>query len=317
MRCRGIRGAITASDNTAEAIVAATKRLLLRIVARNAITPEDIASVFFTVSDDLDAAYPARAARDLGWTDAALLCAREIPVPDGVERCVRVLLHVNTDRAQSELHHVYLDGATRLRPDRAAAVEARAPALPLSTERVVGIVGLGLIGASIGLALRAGSVATEIRGYDERAGVRARALERGAITIACSSVEDVARDADVVILATPICVMRDLLARVGAAAPRSALITDVGSTKRLVMEWAHATLTRPERFIGGHPMAGSERSGVEAASADLFAGRVWCLTASANADTGALERAGDLARALGAEPRLMDATAHDEAVATV
>ncbi|MGH2485161.1 MAG: chorismate mutase [Ktedonobacterales bacterium] len=317
MRCRGIRGAVTASANTAEAIVAATTTLLLRIVERNALTPEDIASVFFTVSDDLDAAYPARAARALGWTDTALLCAREIAVPGGVERCVRVLLHVNTDHAQSELHHVYLGGATRLRPDRAEPVEARENSFPPRVGRVVSILGLGLIGASVGLALRAGGAATEIRGYDERAEVRARALACGAITFASPSAEDAARAADVVILATPISAMRDLLARAGAAAPSSALITDVGSTKRLVMDWARAALPRPERFIGGHPMAGSERSGVEAARADLFAGRVWCLTASTDADLGALERARDLARAVGAAPRLMDPAAHDEAVARV
>lgn len=318
MRCRGIRGAITASDNTAEAIVAATKTLLLRIIERNVVAPEEIASVFFTVSDDLDAAYPARAARDLGWTDTALLCAREIAVPNGVDRCVRVLLHVNTERAQSELRHVYLGGATRLRPDRAHSTDEDDESGPAPrVGRDVAILGLGLIGASIGLALRARGAVTEIRGYDERAKVRARALARGAITATAASAAEAARDADIVILATPICAMDELLAQVSAAAPRSALITDVGSTKRLVMGWAHAGLTRPERFIGGHPMAGSERAGVDAASADLFAGRVWCLTAPKNADESALATAYALARAVGAEPRLMDAAAHDEAVARV
>lgn len=118
--CRGIRGATTAAANTRDDILSATRELLERLVLRNAIQPEDIAAIFFTVSEDLDAEYPALAARQLGWADSALLCAREIPVPEKhVARCVRVLLLANTSRTVAEIRHVYLRDAVALRPNRA------------------------------------------------------------------------------------------------------------------------------------------------------------------------------------------------------
>src|SRR5579884_591755 len=116
MRCRGIRGATTVDDNSRDAILAATRELLNLMAERNQLDTEEIASIFFTVSDDLDGEHPALAARQLGWIDVALLCAREIPVPGGMPRCVRVLLHVNTTKSQKELHHVYLREAAALRP---------------------------------------------------------------------------------------------------------------------------------------------------------------------------------------------------------
>lgn len=120
IRCRGIRGATTTAANTREEILSATRDLLERIVARNEIEADDIASVVFTVSDDLDAEYPALGARQLGWTDVALLCAREIPVVgQSVERCIRVLMLVNTPRTAAEIRHVYLREAVSLRPTRA------------------------------------------------------------------------------------------------------------------------------------------------------------------------------------------------------
>lgn len=118
--CRGIRGATTATGNTRDDILSATRELLERMIARNGVREEDVASVFFTVSDDLDAEYPALAARQLGWLDAALLCAREIPVrQETVPRCIRVLMHVNTERTVWEIRHVYLREAVALRPTRA------------------------------------------------------------------------------------------------------------------------------------------------------------------------------------------------------
>lgn len=117
LRCRGIRGATTVRENSSEAILAATRELLTLLVRHNAVVEAEVTSAFFTVTDDLDAAYPALAARELGWRDVALLCAREIPVPGGLGLCIRVLLHVNTERSQSELRHIYLRDAVRLRPD--------------------------------------------------------------------------------------------------------------------------------------------------------------------------------------------------------
>jgi monofunctional chorismate mutase len=118
--CRGIRGATTATANEREAILSATRELLERIVERNQFSPDDLAAAFFTVSDDLDAEYPALAARQLGWTQAALLCAREIPVPAAtVHSCIRVLALVNTEKTAAEIVHVYLREAAALRPSRA------------------------------------------------------------------------------------------------------------------------------------------------------------------------------------------------------
>jgi chorismate mutase len=117
MPCRGIRGATTAEANTAEAILSATAELLAHIVQANSLATEELASAFFTVTPDLDAAFPAQAARQIGWRQVPLLDALEIPVPGSLPRCVRVLLHWNTDRSQAEVRHVYLRGAAGLRPD--------------------------------------------------------------------------------------------------------------------------------------------------------------------------------------------------------
>jgi chorismate mutase len=113
--CRGIRGATTVADNDRAEILAATTELLQLLVAKNEFQPDDIASVIFTVTDDLDAEFPAVAARSLGWAETALLCAREIPVPGSLRKCIRVLLHVNTTRSAAEMQHVYLRDAVTLR----------------------------------------------------------------------------------------------------------------------------------------------------------------------------------------------------------
>jgi chorismate mutase len=126
MACRGIRGATTVGANTAEAILAATGELLARMVEDNALAAEDLASALFTVTPDLDAAFPAQAARQLGWRHVPLLDALEVPVPGSLPRCVRVLLHWNTDRRQAEVRHVYLRGAAGLRPDLAGRDESTA-----------------------------------------------------------------------------------------------------------------------------------------------------------------------------------------------
>ena len=115
---RGVRGATVATEDQPEAIYAATRALLEAIVAANpGICPEDLASIFFTVTADLRSAYPALAARQLGWVMTPLMCAQEIPVPGSLQRCIRVLVHWNTALAQSEIHHVYLGQAASLRPD--------------------------------------------------------------------------------------------------------------------------------------------------------------------------------------------------------
>lgn len=114
---RGVRGATTAPENTDAAIIAATRTLLEEIIAANEIEEDQVASIFFTTTPDLNAAYPARAARLLGWRYTALMGALEADVPDGLERCIRVLLHWNTPKALDEIVHVYMNGAEKLRPD--------------------------------------------------------------------------------------------------------------------------------------------------------------------------------------------------------
>ena len=124
VRCRGIRGATTVASNSVDDILEATTELLARIVEANDVAVQDVVSAFFTVTPDLTAAFPAQAARDMGWQHVALLDAQEIPVPNSLRRCVRVLVHWNTVKAQSEISHVYLRGAVVLRPDLIGGVPA-------------------------------------------------------------------------------------------------------------------------------------------------------------------------------------------------
>jgi len=116
--CRGVRGATTVTENSREAILEATRDLLKKMVIANAIEHEDIASVFFTTTADVNAEYPALAARQLGWHDVALMCGHEMVVPHGLQNCIRVLIHWNTTRKSSEIQHVYIRDAVALRPDR-------------------------------------------------------------------------------------------------------------------------------------------------------------------------------------------------------
>jgi chorismate mutase len=115
MSVRGIRGATTADENTSESILDATTDLLRHMVGANGTQIEDIAAIYFTVTQDLDAEFPPLAARRMGWTDLALLCATEIPVPGSQDRCVRVLMLVNSEKSQDDVRFVYLKDAANLR----------------------------------------------------------------------------------------------------------------------------------------------------------------------------------------------------------
>ncbi len=118
MRFHGIRGAVTVDTNTEQAILDATAGLLEQMARANEVEVDDIAGVIFTVTPDLTAAFPAEAGRRLpGWTQVPLMCAQEIPVPGALERCIRVLMLVNTTKTIDEIRHVYLRDAERLRPD--------------------------------------------------------------------------------------------------------------------------------------------------------------------------------------------------------
>jgi chorismate mutase len=117
MWCRGVRGATTVEANTREDILTATRQLLALMIRANGIEGSDVASAIFSLTRDLDAEFPALAARQLGWLDVPLLCTYEVDVPGSLRKCVRVLLHWNTDKPQDQIRHVYIKEAVKLRPD--------------------------------------------------------------------------------------------------------------------------------------------------------------------------------------------------------
>lgn len=115
MWCRGIRGATTVDKNTKEDILSAGKELLQKMVEANGIVPENVACAIFTTTPDLDAEFPAGAARQLGWSHTALLCAQEMNVPGSLQKCLRILILYNTEKNADEIVHVYIKGATSLK----------------------------------------------------------------------------------------------------------------------------------------------------------------------------------------------------------
>jgi chorismate mutase len=117
MVCRGIRGATTIESNEREEILVATRQLLALLIRQNGIEPQDVASATFTTTPDIDAEFPALAARQLGWIDVPLLCGHEMTVPGSLPFCIRVLIHWNTEKSQEAIHHVYVRDARSLRPD--------------------------------------------------------------------------------------------------------------------------------------------------------------------------------------------------------
>lgn len=117
---RAVRGAIQVDRDEPADIIAGTSELLTEVVRRNGIGPADLISIVFTLTPDLTSCFPATAARDLGLVDVPLLCATEVAVPGALPRVVRLLAHIESDRPRSAVRHVYLRGATRLRPDLAA-----------------------------------------------------------------------------------------------------------------------------------------------------------------------------------------------------
>ena len=113
--CRGIRGATTADANTDEAIYSATRDMLQALINVNGIDQEQVAAAYFTVTPDLNAAFPAAAARQLGWNEVALMCSTEIPVPDSLGNCIRVMILYNTEKSQGDMVNLYLKGTDVLR----------------------------------------------------------------------------------------------------------------------------------------------------------------------------------------------------------
>jgi chorismate mutase len=115
MLCRGIRGATTVDSNTKEDILNSAKELLQKMIDANRLQPENVACAIFTTTHDLNAEFPAAAARQLGWAHPALLCAQEMNVPGSLQRCLRILILYNTEKSAEEIVHVYIKGATTLK----------------------------------------------------------------------------------------------------------------------------------------------------------------------------------------------------------
>ncbi|OIK17124.1 chorismate mutase [Bacillus sp. MUM 116] len=115
---RGVRGAITVSGNTEDEIISATEELIKEIIDSNQIHPTSVASVFISTTEDLDATFPAKALRKFAsWTYVPVMCMREVPVQNSLKNCVRIMMHVNTEKLQEEINHIYLRDAKVLRPD--------------------------------------------------------------------------------------------------------------------------------------------------------------------------------------------------------
>ncbi|MBV7507133.1 chorismate mutase [Bacillus sp. sid0103] len=120
---RGVRGAITVDENSEDVIISATEELLTRLIEENQIQPDQVGSIFISTTEDVNAAFPAKALRKLeGWTYVPVMCMQEIPVPNSLKMCVRVMMHVNTNEPQEDIIHVYLKGATVLRPDLGSSI---------------------------------------------------------------------------------------------------------------------------------------------------------------------------------------------------
>jgi len=181
----------------------------------------------------------------------------------------------------------------------------------------VAIVGVGLIGGSLGMAAKSRGLARRVIGIGRDERKLNRAVELGAIDSLCTSVEDGAASADLVIICTPVTLIAPTLRRMLDSLRQDVIVTDVGSTKCEVMEQAAAVLGSDRQFIGGHPMAGSEQAGVENAVANLFAGRTYVLTPSSSTSQESLDRLSRFVESMGAVVEIMDPRTHDRTVAII
>ncbi|HXZ29672.1 MAG TPA: prephenate dehydrogenase/arogenate dehydrogenase family protein [Dehalococcoidia bacterium] len=182
----------------------------------------------------------------------------------------------------------------------------------------VTIVGLGLIGGSIGLALGQGKKSRwEIVGYSRRRDTVAKALSLGAIERGEPNLKDAVERAELVIIATPVLTVMEIFSKIAPHIPSGCIVTDTGSTKVQVMKWAEEMLPPTVNFIGGHPMAGRETYGIQAASAELFRGCNYCLTPSEKASPKSIDTVVDMTKKLGATPFFINAQEHDNLVAGI
>jgi prephenate dehydrogenase len=184
-------------------------------------------------------------------------------------------------------------------------------------ERIT-IIGLGLIGGSMGLALKAAKLTgIEIVGYDKDAHAAGDARRLRAVDKSERSLHRAVRDARLVIIATPIMGVRGVMEEMAGELPEGCVVTDTASTKAIVMEWASQLLPATVSFVGGHPMAGKETSGVQNADADLFAGKAYCISPAPDASEGAVQLVTGIVQLIGARPFFVEADEHDRYVAAV
>jgi len=182
----------------------------------------------------------------------------------------------------------------------------------------IAIIGLGLIGGSLGLGLKQADLKDiEIVGHARTRDTTARAKKLGAIDRGAPSAAEAAEDARLVIVAAPIMATRQIFAEIAAALRPEAVVTDVGSTKANVARWAQELLPAHAHFVGGHPMAGKETQGIGAADADLFRGKAWVVVPAVSASEAAVSAVVGLAQLAGAEPIFMDAEEHDSYAAAI
>jgi len=179
----------------------------------------------------------------------------------------------------------------------------------------VGIIGLGLIGASLGLALRRGANAPEVVGFDISSENLHRAARQGAITRSCGTLAEVCDGSDVVVLAAPVRAILELLAELAPHVQPNTLVTDVGGTKSEIVRVGEAALPSHVAFVGGHPLAGRLTAGVDQASDNLYQGAVYCLTPSPNAPAWGVDLATHFVETLGAQPYFLTADEHDALLA--
>src|SRR2546427_7235861 len=177
----------------------------------------------------------------------------------------------------------------------------------------IGIVGLGLIGGSLGLALRRLGGSVEVRGVAHHTNGVVAAQQRGAVDRASTDLRDLA-DCDLVVVATPINQIRPVFEGLAGVVRRATIVTDVASVKRPVLEWARC-LPEPSQFLGGHPVAGKERSGLNESDATLFRGETWVFTPDDGQELTPFDEWFRLVRAIGARPQILSAEAHDRQMA--
>ena len=312
-----MRGAVPVTANRAEDIVTATARLLTALLEANGIAREQIVSAIFTATDDLDADFPAHAARRLGWTDVPLLNAREIPVPGSMRRVVRVLLTVSGVTPGARLRPVYLDDAAALRPDLppgAAPTGGRhtpGAGPGAGTETRIAIIGLGQIGGSIGRALGDSGGWWRV-GCDRDPATAAAALAAGAVDQVAADLPAACAGAAIAVLATPVDTLPALLGDAAAALPPGAALVDTGSARGPVTAALAAAATRGIGAVGGHPIAGNEGRGFSASRNDLFLGATFALIPATAAVPEIVRR---MVNDLGARPLEVAPGPHDQALA--